>query len=53
MEIWILVLITTLGPNKVLYDPYLETTSEQACRKQAEFVQQRQPEVQTFCVKKR
>lgn len=53
METWILILITTLGPNKVLYDPYLETTSEQACRKQAEFVQQRQPEVRTFCVKKR
>jgi hypothetical protein len=53
METWILILITTLGPNKLLYDPYLETTSEQACRKQAEFVQQRQPEVQTFCVRKK
>jgi hypothetical protein len=53
METWILILITTLGPNKILYDPYLETTSEPACRKQAEFVRLRQPEVQTFCVKKR
>ena len=53
METWILVLVTTLGPNKILYEPYLETTSKQACQQQAEFVQLRQPEVQTFCVKKR
>ena len=53
MEIWILILITTIGPNKFLYDPYLETVSEQACLKQAEFVRIRQPEVQTFCIRKR
>jgi hypothetical protein len=53
MEIWILVLVTTLGPNKFLYDPYLETVGEQACRKQADFVRIRQPEVETFCVRKK
>ena len=53
METWILVLVTTLGSNKILYDPYLETASKQACQQQAEFVQMRQPEVKTFCVKKK
>lgn len=53
METWILILITSIAPNRILYDPYLETTSEQACWKQAEFVKQRQPEVETFCVKKK
>ena len=52
MEIWILVLVTTLGPNKLLYDPYLETVGEQACRKHADFVRLRQPEVETFCLNK-
>lgn len=53
MQIWILIVITTLAPNKILYDPYLETFSEQDCLKQAEFVLSRQPEVQTYCVKKK
>jgi len=53
MQTWILILITTLGPNKILYNPYLETLSEQDCLKHAEFVAQRQPEIQTYCVKKR
>lgn len=53
MEIWILILITTIAPNKILYDPYLETVSEPACKKHAELVRQTKPEVQTFCVKKR
>jgi len=53
MQTWILIVITILGSNKILYDPYLQTTSEQACLKQAEFVAQRQPEVLTYCVKKR
>lgn len=53
MEVWILILVTVLGPNKILYDPYLETVGEQACLKQAEFVKQRQPEIETFCVKKK
>jgi hypothetical protein len=53
MEVWILVLVTTIAPNKILYDPYLETVSEQACSKQAEFVRQRYPEAQIFCIRKR
>lgn len=44
---------TMLGPDRILYDPYLETVGQAACLKQAEFVQQRQPEIQTFCVKKK
>jgi len=53
MEVWILVLITQLGPNKILYDPYLETRNEQDCIKQSQFVSLRQPEVKTICVKKK
>lgn len=49
---WILIVITTLSHDKILYDPYLETTSQQACEQHAEFVRARQPEVRTVCVKK-
>ena len=54
MEIWILILVINLGPDKFLYDPAFETVSKEACQKQADFVRQtRGDAVQTFCVKKR